>query len=787
MARVRQIQQRFTAGEIDPAMLGRTDIDQYYSAAEKLLNVVTTPQGGFKRRPGLAFRDKALKQITRETVYTTTAPNGGTTANLTDNNQATLFTTTTAMNATNPYVVAQVDLGSSKPIGKLELSGISLSVGTTAGEFFLQTSPDASAWTTRGASLDFSTTAKDFTRRVIASSRYVRIVRIGATNLGAAVVSVKDFQVWTEGAASNIKMKSFVFNNDQTYNLVFTDKNIAVYRNKQYVIDIRAEEYTSAFIPYISTTQEGDTMIIFNINVPTKKFVRGTANDIWTLSNVVFTKVPLYNFVPVTTSPAVTLTPSAATGNITLTASAAAFTAASVDQYVEGNGGRARIVSYTSTTVVKAIVEIPFIDTTVIGSGNWQYLTGYEPAWSATRGWPGSGAFHEARLVIGGSRDRPTTLWLSRIADYFDFDLGQLLDDDAIEFTISGEYNQIVNVYAGRSLMVFTTGAEYVASQQLGDPLTPANMNLKRQTSVGSQPLLPVAEFEGGVLYNQRGGQSIQEFVFDTNQDAYSNNFVSLLSSHLVKVPVDYSLRRATSTEEGAYLLLVRDTGGLSMANILRSQNITSFAAQTTDGLFKACGVEDAIMWLAIDRTVNGDTRTYLETFETDNLVDSGVRLTSGLPLIAMTGLGHLEGRAVKVIIDDAISSNATVTNGQVVLDRAPTTSIEIGLDFTTMVKDLPVEIPQIGTAMGMKFNVSEVTLRLLNTANIAVNGKNMNFRKFGPSGGGSPLDTPPPKFTGLKKLRGFLGYDLTGQITITQNEPLPMNVLAMVKRVRAT
>ena len=786
MPRVRQIQQRFTAGEIDPSMLARSDVDQYYSAAETLTNVETTPQGGFRRARGLAFRDRVLKQLTRETSYTVTAPNGGTTANLTDNNTATVFTTTTAVGTNNPYVVAQLDLSSAKAMGKVEALGVSLSSGTS-NEFFIQYSTNGTTWFTAGAALSLSNTAKDFTRRVCASARYARLVRIGSTNLAGVTVTVKDMQVWIEGALSAVRKRAFVFNNSQTYELVFTDKNIAVYRNKQYVIDIRNEDLSSANVQFMNIAQAGDTAILFNKNVQTKTLIRGADHDIWTLANATFDAIPYYNFVPSNTNPAVTLTPSAATGNVTLTAGAATFTAADVGQYIEGNGGRARVVAYTSTTVVKARVEIPFIDTAAIASGAWTMMRGYEPAWSSTRGWPASGVFHEGRLVIGGSRDRPTTLWLSRTGDYFDFDLGQLLDDDAIEFTIGGDYNGIINVYAGRALMVFTAGGEFIVSQQLGDPITPANMNLKRQSSIGSQENLNPQEFEGDVLYVQRGGQSIQGFVYDVNVDAYSNNFVSLLSSHLVKVPVDYALRRATSTDEGAYLLLVRNDGQASIANILRSQNITSFARRTTDGTFKAVNVEADTMWFTVERVINGETRYWLESLESENLLDASVRLTSGLPSGVMTGLDHLEGKTVKVIMDNSIVDTAIVTGGQITLERNPVASIEVGLDFTPVVKDLPVEIQQIGTAMGMKFNISDITLRLKDTANIVVNGKSVAFRGFGPSGGGSPLDAAPPSFTGIKTIRGFLGYDLTGQVTITQNEPLPMNVLAMVKRVKAS
>lgn len=779
------IQQRYTAGEIDPTMIARSDFDGYYSAAETMTNVKTFPQGGFRRADGLAMRDKVLKQLTRETSYSVTAPNGGTTANLVDDNIATTFVTTTAIGTTNPYVVAVLNLGSSKAIGKIEVRGLSLSSGSSS-EFFLQTSPDNINWTTRGTALSVTATAKTYTRRVCASVQYVRLVRIGSTNLAGVTVTVQDMQLFIEGALSAVKLIPFVFNNDQTYELVFTDKNIAIYKDKNYVIDLRADDYTHSRIKQINATSLADTMVIFNPAVPTKSLVRGTADDLWTLSNVTWAFIPYYDFVPTTITVAATLTPSAVNGNINLTASVGSFTVNDVNQYIEGNSGRARITAFTSATVVKAVVEIPFADTTAISSGNWYILGGYEPAWSATRGYPATGTFHEGRLYIGGSRDRPTTLWGSRVDDYFDFDPGQILDDDGIEFTLGGDYNGITRIYSGRALMVFTAGGEYIVSQNFGEPITPLKMNLKRQSSIGSEPDLRTIELEGAVMYYQRGGQSIQEFIYDNTQDAYTNNIVSLISSHLVKNPVDIDARKATSTDQGAYLHIVRSDGTLSIGNILRSQKITSFVRRTTNGTFIACGVEDEISWFVVQRIINGETRYWLETFEESHISDASIRLTSNLPVGTMTGLSHLEGQTVKVYVDGFIdSSAAVVTNGSVTLNNNPTTSIEVGLAFDILVKDLPAENVKIGSTIGMTMGISEVSIRMRNTSDVVVNGTPIFFRGFGPAGGGSPLDFPPPQFTGIKNVKGFLGYDSTAQLTITQSEPMPIEILAVNKKVR--
>jgi hypothetical protein len=55
MTRVHLLQSNFTAGELDPRLLGRTDLRSYQNGAAKLQNVVVETTGGVRRRPGTAF------------------------------------------------------------------------------------------------------------------------------------------------------------------------------------------------------------------------------------------------------------------------------------------------------------------------------------------------------------------------------------------------------------------------------------------------------------------------------------------------------------------------------------------------------------------------------------------------------------------------------------------------------------------------------------------------------------------------------------------------------------
>jgi len=273
-------------------------------------------------------------------------------------------------------------------------------------------------------------------------------------------------------AGQGVRLVSFEFSTTVSYMLIFVPGRMYVFRSGALVTNINGSgldylaiaSMTASIISTMCWTQSYDTLIVVHEDLPPIKIFRGGSDTAWTASNLTFNYTPKYAFTLATTNPAATLTPSATTGNITLTASAAVFSAASVGQFVYSTTsfGRARITEYTSTTVVKARVTVPFFDTTAIASGNWTYETGYEAVWSATRGYPRTVCFYGGRLYFGGSKTRPSTVWGSKVGDYFNFDPAEALADEAVEATAdTGQYNAIVDMYSGRNLQVFTIGAEF--------------------------------------------------------------------------------------------------------------------------------------------------------------------------------------------------------------------------------------------------------------------------------------------------------------------------------------
>ena len=585
--------------------------------------------------------------------------------------------------------------------------------------------------------------------------------------------------------SNGIKLVPFEFSTTQSYMLLFVNNRMYVYKDKELVTNINGSgnDYltttiASSYLANMDYAQSADTLIVVHEDMAPKSIVRGASHSTWTISDISFEYIPQYAFTITTRAPSHTLTPSEVDGNITLTGGGGAFLTTDVGQYVEANDGlgRARITRFVSSSEVEAIVQIPFFNTDSIASGSWYIELGYEDAWSSSVGWPRTVTFHQGRLYFGGSKSRPNTLFASRVARYFDFNPGETLDDDAIEVTLATDsVNAITGMFAGRDLQIFTKGGEFFLSQASLDPITPNNIVVSTATRRGSKEGIKPIGAESGTLFIQRSGKALREFLFSDVELSYISNNISLLSSHLIKEPSDLALRKATSTDDGDLLMIVNETdGSLAMYSILRGQNVIAPSLATTDGEFVKVAVDVDVIYFVIKRNINGSDVYYVETFNDDNTTDSNVLLFgASLPgTTSVTGLDHLEGETVKVIVDDAMQNDKTVSSGGITLDSVPTAYVEIGLNYTPQVKTLPVELKlPSGNIMAQKKRIVEATTNLYLTQNLTLNSKDFQF-------------TAADFFTGKKRRKPILGYDRDGQLEFGQSQPLFFTLLGVEFKV---
>lgn len=453
--------------------------------------------------------------------------------------------------------------------------------------------------------------------------------------------------------------------------------------------------------------------------------------------------------------------------------------------------------------------------------------TSPEDYWSDTRGWPQCAAFFGGRLWMGGSDQRPNGFIGSKVGFPFDLDVGTSLDDEAYVGALDPEDGipEIMQINSGRNLQFFT-GADERYETTDTDPITPDTINVRKTTNVGVKgPGIPVYNVEGGVMFIQRAGKSVREFVFTDLEAAYEANPIALLSAHLIDDPVDFSYRKATSTSEGNLLTCVNTNGSAAMLQTLRKQEITAWTLWESEGLYKATGVDFEEIYTIVEYNIPGlGNVRYLERFDEDCLTDSCVKYTSGFPTSVLTGLEHLEGQTVRINADGVTLADAVVVGGQVTTSEVVETVAEVGIAFPDVkekeyarliasgisasnagfkiwgdkskstgdgdevwIRDMPVEgeLPD-GTMVGRKKRVVDLTLPVLETVSLyaGANGRSPQLvptRNFGLE----LLDQPAPVITGDIEIKGIKGYSTKGQVELTQRTATAFTSLGIAKEVQ--
>lgn len=723
--RITQFQTNFSVGELDPLLRARTDLSQYQNALEEATNVVIQPQGGLKRRDGLEF------------IY---------------------------------------NFGSS--FNKFKLIPFEFSVSDS----YLLVVVPGRVYVFKNGTLqaNINGSGNDYLAAAAITSAMIDELQFTQA-VDTLILCHEDLQT-----------KRLVRNSDTSWTL----ENLPLTNLPQYAYAFDTQSPDFDITP--SATSGNVTITASNVTTDTGTAQAGGASTITLKSSSSFTTNDAPNGMWVTLTsgtgagqeryisdyvgstkvatvyPAWDTQPTSSTGY-----KVEAFAASSVGSYLQvvNTFGRARIVDFTNATTVKAVTEVPFFDTNANVSGNWEAEFGYENVWSNNRGWPRSATFHEGRLYFGGSKSRPNTIWGSRSIDFFNFDVGTGLDDESVEATINtNQLNSIVNIVAGSDLRIFTTGAEFVVIQSEDSPVTPASFLVRPQTRLGSKPGVPIEDLNGATIFVQRQGKSLNAFQYGSGTKSYQIQNVSVLSSHLIKTPVDLAARRSTSTDEADRLFIVNgDDGSMSVYSILVGQEVIAPSSFTTDGLFVAVAVEVSDVYCIVKRTVNSANVYFLEKFNSSLTLDSA-KTGGAASSVAMT---HLQGKEVRVVRDGSVEANQTVPASPhtITFASAASSSFQVGLDYTVTAKTMPTEptLPS-GSVQGVRKRVVQIDALLNETKDLVINGKQISFRNFGED----VLDTPIQSFTGLKTAHGILGYSATGQITLTQTVPLPMTVLGL-------
>ena len=449
--------------------------------------------------------------------------------------------------------------------------------------------------------------------------------------------------------------------------------------------------------------------------------------------------------------------------------------------------------------------------TPVVGDGNIVVTHDWaEQSYSAYYGYPAAITFHQNRLWFGGTLGQPDSIWASKSGDYFNFDVGDAEDNDAIDITTSvGEINQIRHLVSNRDLQVFTAGSELYVQAPTTKPITPSNAQIIKQTPFGSTFVKPQA-FDGATLFMQNTGNALREFLFTDAEDSYTSVAVSSLAPHLIRNPTQQSIIKGTLDRSENYSFLVNEDGTIAVFYSVRGDKKAGWSLWDTAGMWHSlCSVRENLYAISIR---NG--RVALEMFNQSIPLDharffsledgsnaptvlggfsdmitfgiGGSSLVGNQARTYKTGSFHaVDGNNYLGVFD----TNGTGSLGQPTLDLSSTKAdlrkILLGDAFYTELKTLPIDAQLAnGPLTGEPREVSRIIADFNNTlsANVKAPDASSTARDLTITSSTTYPNNAIP-FTGKKEFR-TLGYSQNPRVIISQGQPMDLQINGIVVEV---
>lgn len=433
--------------------------------------------------------------------------------------------------------------------------------------------------------------------------------------------------------SGNIRLVPFQFSVVQGYALEFGHNYMRVVKDGGYVLDGSnniyelVTTYADADIPLLKFTQSADVLYVTHPSYAPRKITR-TGHASWSISTVSFTaSISAPTNLATTVAGAdwqvvitavnddgqesLSSTPKDTSKNsptITWTAvSGAEYYNVYVSIYGSGVYG---FMARASTTTHK------FLSDTILPDFSKTPPKARNP-FGSSNNYPGCSTFFEQRLIFARTNNQPQTFWGSVTADFENQNISiPLKADDAYEFTInSRQVNEIRWLLPLTNLLIGTSGGEWVATGG-NEGITPANVNVKPQSSWGVSNIPPIVVGDTAVFIDA-SENSIRDLLYSLERDGYTGNDLTILANHLFK---NYKIKGwAYQRNPDSIIWCVRDDGALLGLTYYREQEIWGWHRHDTNGKFiDVCSIQTSEgkneVYFIVERTLpSGQIYRYVE------------------------------------------------------------------------------------------------------------------------------------------------------------------------------
>jgi len=423
----------------------------------------------------------------------------------------------------------------------------------------------------------------------------------------------------------------------------------------------------------------------------------------------------------------------------------------------------------------------------------------YGGKFASASNYPSCGTFHEDRLILAATDTAPQTIWGSASGGYDDFALDPEDPSAGIEYRlVSGSIDRIRWLFAGDYLLAGTIGGIWkIWSSYSSEPLSQENINASKQVFLGASGVYPEM-VEDAILFVTRLGTSIRRLAYSLEADKMIAPTMMRIASHIAEGTtraLSGIVEMAFQMEPYPILWAVRTDGQLLGMVYDNQDQVYAWFRVRTDGIIESVAVisedgkEDQV-WIVVKRTIATVAKRYIEYFmphQFFSVISDCFFVHSGLTLTGINAtitLAHLVGKSVVALVDGKYQGPFVVPVGGVVTLTTPSVSkVHAGLPYTSIVEPMKLHVPtDQGTARGKKQKINRITGCFYETGLGVKAGPDQTHLKDAFLNEDHPV--AGVLFTGDKdfEFEGDWGNEAT--ITITQNQPLPMTILALIPRV---
>lgn len=451
-----------------------------------------------------------------------------------------------------------------------------------------------------------------------------------------------------------------------------------------------------------------------------------------------------------------------------------------------GYGIITAVVPFNGTEVSFTLdVRVPF---KIPGSTKGSEYSVRQPSWSDTLGWPKKVSNYQNRFWYGNTEALPTSLFGSQINKPVNFDVGTGEDTEAIIYSL-GQSNTggITWINPGKQLEVYTLNFEFVAPQDVNTALTPETFTIRQQDAYGSSPAFKPINYTNDSYYSNRTGKSFINYRFDGVGQAYTSTNISIASGHLIKQPKNRALIRGTDSSQDNFVYLLNSDNTITAFQFAMQGGLAAF----TPFVFEEDEDGNSIINTLDIFTINNEVyllkyyvlseKYAIEKLQQEYKIDSYLDLTMSIDGEVL-GLQLLEGYTVSVLFDSQDYGQYLVQNGKINVFNPNQDSgvVQVGLIYPFEIRTMYIYAGS--NKSNWEKHLTEINIDYYQSLDFYINGKLVPYQTFS----NTQQQLPPVPQTGTAVYYPVRGWNRFDTVTITQNAPFDIQILAIDYQVSA-